>query len=48
MECAFGMLVKRWGILWRSLDVKFNNIKRVVGEPSDGVHGSEADEKRER
>ena len=23
IECAFGILVRRWGVLWRALDVKF-------------------------
>ena len=31
VECAFGILVKRWGILWRSLEVALPNVKRVIG-----------------
>ena len=31
VECAFGILVKRWGILWRSLQVALPNVKRVMG-----------------
>ena len=31
IECAFGILVRRWGVLWRSLSVKFNRRAPLVG-----------------
>lgn len=31
IECAFGLLVRRWGILWRSLEMDFNKSGSVVG-----------------
>jgi len=30
VECAFGMLVQRWGIFWRQLRCKFDNLAVVV------------------
>lgn len=31
IECAFGMLVRRFGILWRSLEMRFDRRAAVVG-----------------
>ena len=31
IECAFGMLVKRWGIFWRPLAVRFDRRAALVG-----------------
>lgn len=31
IECAFGMLVKRWGILWRSLVCDFDKRAPLIG-----------------
>jgi hypothetical protein len=33
IECAFGVLVRRWGILWRSLKVAFHRRAPLIGEP---------------
>ena len=30
IECAFGMLVRRWGILWRSLEMQWEKCTHVV------------------
>jgi len=30
IECAFGMLVRRWGILWRSLEMQWEKRTHVV------------------
>ena len=30
VECCFGMLVARWGILWRRLDCHLSNTGRIV------------------
>ena len=30
IECAFGILVRRWGILWRPLAVRFDRRSKVV------------------
>jgi len=30
IECAFGLLVRRWGILWRKLEVPLKKVKKVV------------------
>ena len=30
LECAFGMLVRRWGILWRSLEMQWEKRTHVV------------------
>merc|ERR1712093_657411 len=30
IECAFGMLVRRWGVLWRNLEVELCKVKSVV------------------
>ena len=30
VECAFGMLVGRWGIFHRALDIKLPNVRKVV------------------
>lgn len=31
VECAFGILVKRWGIFWRPIEVQLPCVKKVVG-----------------
>lgn len=31
IECAFGMLVRRWGVFWRPLEVKFKRRTALVG-----------------
>ena len=31
VECAFGILVRRWGLLWRPLEVKFENRAQLLG-----------------
>lgn len=31
IECAFGILIKRWGILWRPLQVAFNRRAPLIG-----------------
>ena len=31
VECAFGEIVRRWGILWQPLEMKFNRRARFVG-----------------
>ena len=31
VECAFGEIVRRWGILWRPLEMKFNKRARFIG-----------------
>ena len=31
IECAFGVLVKRWGILWRKLQVRFDRRAALIG-----------------
>ena len=30
IECAFGILVRRWGILWRPLEMAFNRRASVI------------------
>ena len=30
VECAFGMLVQRWGILWRKLKFKLDRVPRII------------------
>ena len=30
IECAFGMLVRRWGIFWRPLEVRFDRRSAVI------------------
>ena len=30
IECAFGMLVQRWGVLWRPLRIKTRKVPRVI------------------
>ena len=27
IECDFGMLVRRWGILWKPLEMRFNRMR---------------------
>jgi hypothetical protein len=31
IECAFGILVRRWGVLWRPLEMRFNRRAAVAG-----------------
>ena len=31
IECAFGILVRRWGILWRPLGMRFDRRSKVIG-----------------
>ena len=31
IECSFGILVRRWGILWRALEVRFDRRAATVG-----------------
>ena len=31
IECAFGILVRRWGLLWRPLEIRFDRRAAVVG-----------------
>ena len=31
IECAFGMIVRRWGVLWRPLCVRFDRCAALVG-----------------
>ena len=31
VECAFGELVRRWGILWRPLEMHFEERAAVIG-----------------
>ena len=31
IECAFGMLVRRWGVLWRPLCVRFDRCSALIG-----------------
>jgi hypothetical protein len=31
IECAFGMLVRRWGVFWRPLEVEFDRRAPLVG-----------------
>lgn len=31
IECAFGMLIRRWGILWRPLEVQFSRTAPLIG-----------------
>ena len=31
IECAFGILVRRWGILWRPLEMRFDRRAAVAG-----------------
>jgi len=31
IECAFGILIRRWGILWRPLEVDFDRRAKVIG-----------------
>ena len=31
IECAFGMIVRRWGILWRPLEMKFDRRAPLIG-----------------
>lgn len=31
IECAFGMLVRRWGLLWRPLEIRFDRRSAVIG-----------------
>ena len=31
IECAFGMLVRRWGIFWRPLQVRFDRRASLIG-----------------
>lgn len=31
IECAFGIFVRRWGVFWRPLEVKFRNRAALVG-----------------
>lgn len=31
IECAFGMLIRRWGVLWRPLEVAFNRRAPLIG-----------------
>ena len=31
IECAFGMLVRSWGILWRPMSHKLSKVSRIVG-----------------
>ena len=31
IECAFGMLVRRWGILWRPLGFAFERRSPLIG-----------------
>lgn len=31
LRCAFGMLVRRWGIFWRPLEMKFQRRAQVIG-----------------
>lgn len=30
IECAFGILVQRWGVLWRPMRVSYRKVPRVV------------------
>ena len=30
IECSFGMLVRRWGILWKPLEMRFNRMNKVI------------------
>lgn len=31
IECSFGILVRRWGVLWRALEVRFDRRAATVG-----------------
>ena len=31
IECAFGILVRRWGVLWRPLEMRFDRRAAVAG-----------------
>lgn len=31
IECCFGMIVRRWGILWRKLEMRFDKRTAVIG-----------------
>ena len=31
IECAFGILVQRWGVLWRPLRCRFNRRAPLIG-----------------
>ena len=31
IECAFGMLVRRWGVFWRPLSIRFNRRAALIG-----------------
>ena len=31
IQCAFGMLVRRWGVFWRPLEVAFDRRAPLVG-----------------
>jgi hypothetical protein len=31
IECAFGMLVARWGVLWRKIDVALERVPLIIG-----------------
>lgn len=31
IECAFGILVRRWGILWRKMEISLDKVPLVVG-----------------
>ena len=31
IECAFGMIVRRWGILWRPLEMRFDRRAPLIG-----------------
>ena len=31
IECAFGELIRRWGIFWRALEMKFDRRAKVIG-----------------
>jgi hypothetical protein len=30
VECAFGILIRRWGILWKPLECKFSRVPAVI------------------
>lgn len=31
IECSFGILIRRWGILWRPLEMRFNMRAQTIG-----------------
>ena len=33
IECAFGEIIRRWGIFWRALEIKFDRRGRCRGPP---------------